>query len=120
MEKHVLIIEDDQEISELFQMIFETVGYHTTVLNIAPNPEFIDKGGFHLIVMDIRLIGSRYNGNELCRLFKSSYPNNKTPVLLMSAESNGDILARECGADGFMGKPFDVDNLLTRAFEMMV
>lgn len=118
MEKHILIIEDDKEISELFEMIFETVGYHTTVFNSAPEPEYIDKSSFHLIVLDIRLVGSKYNGNELCGLFKLRYPNNKTPILMMSAESNGDVLARECGADDFMGKPFDVDDLLNRTFKM--
>ncbi|WP_293788825.1 response regulator [uncultured Pedobacter sp.] len=120
MEKYILIIEDDEDISEVFQVIFEMAGYHTTVLTVAPDPEFIHKQNFRLIIMDIRLVGSRYNGNELCRIFKLRYPDNKTPVLLMSAESNGDILARECGADGFMNKPFDVDDLLARASEMMV
>ena len=119
MEKHILIIEDDKEIGEIFQLIFELKDCHTTILNVAPDPEYIGEQKFDLIIMDIRLLGSRYNGNELCRIFKLKYPENKTPILLMSAESNGNILARECGADEFMHKPFDVDILLTRAYALM-
>ncbi|WP_343523557.1 response regulator [Pedobacter sp.] len=119
MEKHVLIIEDDQEISELFGVIFELADYRTTLLTIAPDPVYMSEQNFQLIITDIRLVGSKYNGNELCRLFKLQYPEDKTPILLISAESNGDILARECGADGFMHKPFNIDDLLVRASEMM-
>lgn len=120
MEKHILIVEDDKEISELFQLIFEIADYQTTVFTIAPDPEFINKQNFNLVVMDIRLLRSRYNGDELCRIFKTRFPENKTPVLLMSAESNGNILARKCGADSFMDKPFDIDKLLARVSEMIV
>jgi len=119
MQKHLLIIEDDLEISELFQIIFELEAYCTTFCSIAPDPAFINDLNVHLIIMDIRLVGSKYNGAELCQMFKLQYPQNKTPVLLVSAEADGNILASKYGADGFMYKPFNIDDLLQRVAEMV-
>lgn len=86
---------------------------------MAPDPAYLNNLNFDLIIMDIRLVGSTYNGNELCLIFKSRYPGNKTPVLLLSAEANGELLAIACRADGFLQKPFDITRLLTLAKEIM-
>lgn len=119
MEKHILIIEDDKELGELYSLIFELVPYRTTIYNIAPQLSYINSLEVDLLLVDIRLMGSVYNGDTLCRLFKSQYPENSTPFLLLSAEANGDVLAYESGADGFIHKPFDVDELLARVARMI-
>ncbi len=119
MEKRILIIEDEKEIRELFQIILETQNYQTTALTHAPDPEYILKENFDLVLLDIRLLGSKYFGNVLCKMFKSKFPDNRIPILLTSAEANGDILAKECGADDFLQKPFNIDELIEKAHILM-
>lgn len=119
MQKHILIIEDDKDLSELYSFIFELVHYRTTIYNIAPELSYLNNLKVDLFLIDIRLMGSIYNGDTLCRLFKSRYPENTTPFLLLSAERNGDILAYDSGANGFIHKPFDVDDLLARVAQMI-
>lgn len=119
MQKHILILEDDVDINDLLKIILETIGYRTTRHLITLEPEDIVRENVDLIIMDIRLIGSKYNGDQLCHLLKSEYPAFKTPVLLISAELKGKILARESGADGFLQKPFDIDELLSKISEMV-
>jgi CheY-like chemotaxis protein len=56
------------------------------------------------------------NGMEATRLLKSNDATKTIPVIYFTGLDNGRQLAREAGADGYLGKPFKVDDL-TRTIE---
>ena len=63
-----------------------------------------------LIILDIRLAGK--DGAQLCRKFKQSERLSCVPVILVSANLDGQEIAEQCGADDFLAKPFELKEIL--------
>ncbi|SKB39632.1 response regulator [Daejeonella lutea] len=108
MKKRILIIDDDDDILDILDMIFRDEGYDVVVSNTSDAASQIHIIHPDVILLDVRIEGSPKRGDEICAEIKAQYPDNRYPVVLVSAESNLDILANECGADFFIRKPFDI------------
>ena len=69
---------------------------------------------FDLVIADIGLPGM--SGIELCELLKSDLREHDVPVILMTSLSDPMNIIRglECGADNFIPKPYDAENLVAR------
>ncbi|MNK73276.1 Chemotaxis protein CheY [compost metagenome] len=65
-----------------------------------------------LFLLDVRLPDG--NGADVCELLKMDEQTKHIPVLMMSAHSNFEMMKATCSADGFVAKPFDIDDLLDR------
>jgi two-component system phosphate regulon response regulator PhoB len=63
-----------------------------------------------LILMDNRLTNGL--GKDYCREFKSNPATSRFPIILVSANSGLEQMARESKADGYLNKPFDISELL--------
>ena len=63
-----------------------------------------------LLLLDIWLSG--WDGREICRSLKAREETKHLPIVLCSASRDGERMAREAGADGFIAKPFALDDLL--------
>ncbi len=50
-------------------------------------------------------------GDDILRELRASEKHRNIPVIMMSASSRGKQLASECGADAFLAKPFELDDL---------
>ncbi len=120
MAKRILVIDDNEDILELVRMIFQEEGYDVIISNTSETAEHIPYLRPDLIVLDVRLENPDKTGADICREFKAQHPAVKTPVILLSAESDLKLLANSCGADGYLSKPFDVDALLSYAAAMML
>src|SRR5690606_1148428 len=72
----------------------------------------IDIGGYNLLILDINL--PEISGYELCR--RSQIKNPGTPVILLTALNTKDnkIEGFDSGADDYIVKPFDFEELLAR------
>lgn len=111
MLKKILVVEDDPDISEILSYILEEEGYEVVssedgeacqhLLDILPD----------LILMDIRLKETGQNGDVICSHLKSQSETCCFRVVLLSAEFDLPALSKSCGADGFISKPFDLDEL---------
>lgn len=115
MSERILIVEDSATQRQMLQHTLEKHGYAvTTAVNgrdawtrlatIAPT----------LVVTDILM--PEMDGYELCRALKSDARFTAIPVVLLTSLSDPKdvVAALECGADGFIGKPFADDYLLSR------
>lgn len=120
MAKKILVIDDNEDILELVKIIFQDDGYDVIISNTCQTAEHILFLQPDLIILDVRLETPETSGADICKEFKTQYPNNTTPVILLSAEEDLRELAQHCGADGYVSKPFDVDALLNYAAAMMV
>jgi len=114
--RHVLIVEDEPDIAFMLRLVFEE-GYLVTLAgDLAQARAALSRAVLpDLILLDVMLPDG--NGLEFCREVKDSQP--LIPVIIMTAYARGgpvqEAHARACGAEGFVPKPFDVDELLATA-----
>lgn len=111
--KRILVIDDDEDLLEIFNLIFKDAGYNVVTSNHSETATRIVEIGPDLVILDIRIAGSPLNGGEICAAIKQKFRDAPIPVLLISGETNLSDIALRCGADGFVKKPFDIDNLLS-------
>ncbi|WP_235942493.1 response regulator transcription factor [Salinimicrobium oceani] len=111
--KKILIVDDDVSIGEMLRTLLEFSGYKAIVVN---NPKKVEdkvaEEHFDLILLDMRLSG--VDGTEICSKLKESETSKHIPVLMMSALSNADKTCKAAGADDFIYKPFEMDDLLSK------
>lgn len=110
---HILIIEDEVEIAEGIRAILESDGYQTTVVYDGQTGfyEFMS-GIYDLALVDIML--PERNGLDL--LSEARQNGISTPVILLTAlsQTSNKVSGLDCGADDYLTKPFDADELLAR------
>ena len=63
-----------------------------------------------LLFLDIRLSGS--DGRTICRQLKSQEATHRLPIIMLSAHKDTRQMVREAGADDFLAKPFEREDLL--------
>lgn len=110
--KRILIIDDDEDILEILNIVFQDEGYNVVIANSSDAADHIHEYHPDMIILDVRLNGSPKDGLQICAEIKSGYHTRELPVMLLSAETDLDLLAMGCGADSFMRKPFDIYQLL--------
>lgn len=113
MQKTILLVEDDIDIQEMIELILSAEGYNVVCTN---NDSFIDNLAQlrpSLILMDNQLSG--ISGVELCRQIKENAAISTIPVVLLSANSKLEQMAFESKADGFLAKPFEINELVELA-----
>ena len=112
--KKVLVIDDDKSILEVVQIILTSKGYDVKTYATGYNvPDVVNAFDPDLVLLDINL--PHKTGTEICNELKaiSSHP----PILLFSAHENAKQASSKCKAEGFIGKPFDVGDLLKSVSE---
>jgi len=116
----VCLIEDDPTISELVGEKLKREGYDVATFD---NAEDILKAGpkglvWDLYIVDIMLRGER-DGLDLCRFIRRTHPT--VPVLILSAmsEPTDRIEGLKEGADDYLTKPFEMEELLLRVRGML-
>jgi two-component system response regulator VicR len=119
MAKRILIIEDDPDILAILDIVFQDEGYEIISNQKGMSADEIGLQHPDLILLDVRIRGFEKTGAQICEELKALTITNDLPVLLLSAESNLHQIASKCGADGHMTKPFDIDGLVSKVFEMI-
>lgn len=110
--KRVLIADDDPAILDVLTLFLGEVGYE---VESTTNPETIGEfstGYPDLIILDIWMSG--WNGLDICRTLKSQATTRQLPIILFSAKKEAEELAYEAGADDFIAKPFNLDDMLDK------
>lgn len=70
-----------------------------------------------LVIIDY-LLGDGY-GDELCSEIKYNPLTAQIPVILFSASHHLEVLAKKCGADAYIAKPFDISYFEEKVKEMV-
>lgn len=107
----ILIIDDDPDILEVLQLTLQMEGFETKT-NPHGEELFNEISIFKpdVIILDILLSGS--DGRVLCKKLKSKIGTKNIPVILVSAHPKAKETIKESGADDFIPKPFNIDDLL--------
>ncbi len=111
----ILIVEDDFDISNMLRIYFTGQGYDVDVA--LGGPEALEKtrlGLPHLIVLDIMLPG--IDGYEVCRILRTQTRTSHIPIIFLTQkdERSDKLKGLELGADDFITKPFDIEELKLR------
>lgn len=111
---YILVVEDDAAILEALRLVLEDAGYsvQTSMKNGEVVRQKLQERLPDLLILDILLSG--HDGRDVCRYLKSREDTRHVPVVLISAHPGASATAYEAGADDFIPKPFDIDDLLER------
>jgi DNA-binding response OmpR family regulator len=116
--KTVLICEDDANLRTLVRLALGEDGYRFFEAPDGPSGlELARRIQPDLIVLDLMLPGR--SGIDVLRELRSRDEFAGTPVLVISAWSHSDEAAVDAGADRFVAKPFDPDELRDAAVELL-
>jgi two-component system phosphate regulon response regulator PhoB len=108
--KKVIVIEDNRDILDLMQYILEDEGYEVISSMDGSVLGNVEQHEPALIVLDNSLTTEK--GSSLCRTLKSNPSTAKYPVILVSAMNELEDIAKECQADAYLPKPFDINELV--------
>ncbi|KKS98142.1 MAG: response regulator [Candidatus Gottesmanbacteria bacterium GW2011_GWA2_43_14] len=109
--KHILIVDDDSAILDVIQIILNDAGYATHIISDGDQVRnFLNRQRVDLILLDIWMSGM--DGSEITKMLKDDNGTKSIPVIMISANNQGMNIAKSSGADGFIAKPFEIDQLL--------
>ena len=110
----ILIVDDEPQATTLLEMLLNSRGYETIAVNdcstaidtaIETDPD--------LIILDLMM--PEPDGFKVCRMLRADSRFMLTPILIITALNDTDsrIVAFGAGADDYLMKPYNVDELIT-------
>ena len=113
--ERLLIVEDDADIANMLKIYFTGLGYDVDVA--WRGSDALDKTRQvlpHLIVLDIML--PDIDGYEVCRTLRTNTRTSHIPVIFLTQkdERSDRLQGLELGADDYITKPFDIEELKLR------
>jgi two-component system response regulator RpaA len=111
----ILVVEDSADVARLIAAGLERQRHETTIAS--DGPEALDIAAEwmpDLVVLDVRL--PTMDGFEVCRRLRTLPQTSERPILFLSAKAmlNDKLTGFRAGADDYLGKPFDVEELVWR------
>ena len=111
--KKILIIDDDEGILAAFEAMFEDKVYDVqTSLTVEPLQTLQKKDIPDLILLDVLLSGA--DGRDICRQLKTQADTKHIPIIMISAHPSAHKSVQKAGADDYLSKPFEMDELLKK------
>lgn len=108
----IMIADDDPAILDATSMILEDEGYIVYTTTDGQTVNRIKKSSPDLLLLDIWMSG--VDGRDICRSLKADSVTKNLPVIMVSANRDTEKIAKEAGAEDFLAKPFDIEDLLEK------
>ena len=118
--KRILIVDDDHVIIRMIEGRLQAHGYEVISSTEAPvGLEFAMKNNPDLIILDVMM--PIVNGYNFCRLIKSEVNYRKIPIILLTSRTgqNDIAIGQEVGADAYLPKPVNIEELLSKIKELL-
>lgn len=113
MKERILIIEDEEKIARVLQLELEFEGYETGTAHTGPDGLIkYREEEWDLVLLDLMLPG--LNGLDVLRRIRAT--ETRTPVILLTAKNDVEdkVAGLDLGANDYVTKPFEIDELLAR------
>lgn len=108
--RSVLILDDDQDILEVTRLVLEMKGYKVETRESCSDViKLVKETSPDIILIDLKI--PEFGGKVMISELKKNDKTSRIPTLVFSANSEIQDIAESIGADGFLKKPFDIDNL---------
>jgi DNA-binding response OmpR family regulator len=114
----VLVVEDDADLAALIEMILTDAGF--AVRSAADGRQALARVAEKmpgLVLLDMRM--PVMNGWEFAREFRARH-GRAAPIVVVTAEENARLRAGEISADGWLEKPFELEDLVAVAARFAV
>lgn len=116
----ILIVEDESELRDFMKIRLEANSYD--VITAGDGKEGFQKAcqeNPDLILLDLML--PKVDGYWVCNLLKNDRRHASTPIIIVTAKSGADSmkLAKDCGADAYVVKPFEIGDLLSKIASLL-
>jgi Response regulators consisting of a CheY-like receiver domain and a winged-helix DNA-binding domain len=109
--KLILILDDDPDLCAMIKMMLEFKGYAAIeARNEKEARNVLSETYPDLIIMDMLLSG--IDGTDVCRRLKQDEKISSIPILMFSAHPNAKESCVAAGADDFISKPFEMNDML--------
>ena len=113
MSRHILVIEDNQDLARLLEIHLKDLSYRVELaFRGDAGLAKAESEGYDLIILDLMLPG--LDGLEICKRLRSK--GTYTPILMLTSKSSeiDRVLGLELGADDYVTKPFSIRELMAR------
>lgn len=109
--KKILLVEDEESLINVLSLNLEIENYQVEIANSGNKALELFDDSFSLVILDVMLPG--ISGFDVCREIRKK---SKTPILIISAKgtSNDRVNGLKLGADDYLVKPFNLEELLLR------
>jgi len=117
MEK-ILIVDDDEKVTSMLKKFLSAEGYQVTTLN--QSDKTIQVAGVilpDLFILDIMM--PYPDGFTLCSMLRNDYRFTNTPILIITALDNTNSKASTFGANDYLTKPFNLDEISLRISSLL-
>jgi two-component system phosphate regulon response regulator PhoB len=117
VKKKVLIIENDQDIRHIVEFILQEQGFET--LSIPEPDDLLEIIPF---APDVILLDEFINakaGHRLCHSIKQVGVLKHIPVIILSTANDIELIAKECEANDYIRKPFDVEDMVAKVVRIV-
>jgi CheY-like chemotaxis protein len=107
----ILVVEDDPQVARLIALVLQRNGWESQV--VADGQTAFDRvrqAVPAMIFADLTIKGM--NGEQLCSMLKGRPETRNIPYVVVSGDRDIAERARHCGADDYMGKPFEFEDLI--------
>ena len=108
--KRIMICDDDEGILEVLELYLELEGYH--VFTVANSTTLVEQIGIHspdLLLLDLWM--PLLSGDQVIKIIRENDTIKELPIIVLSASVDGATVAKNFGADAFIAKPFDLDDI---------
>lgn len=105
----LLVIEDDEGVRIMLDLVLKYDGYEVVTSRDGAILDDVHTIKPDIIFLDEWLCNEK--GSDLCRKLKANPLTAGIPVILLSAMISAEKFAGQAGADGYIRKPFDLDEL---------
>lgn len=116
--KSILLVEDEENLQEALRLNLELEGYEvTSAYDGAEAMKAVHAEYFDLIILDVML--PELDGISVCENIRLQ--GNDVPILILSARNSGvdRVLGLKKGADDYLTKPFNLEELLLRVHKLI-
>ncbi len=115
LKKRILVIDDDASISKLVSDVFAEEGFSvTTASNGAEGIKKVRLSKPDLVILDLRL--PDMDGFQICQTLKKDRSVSSIPIIMLTVKStkSSTVAGLEMGADDYIVKPFNQEELVAR------
>ncbi|QXV63641.1 response regulator [Mucilaginibacter sp. 21P] len=109
IKKKILVCDDDQDILDLVDLVLSDDYQVKTEIDSTRLMRNADAFRPDLILLDMWM--PKITGDQLTRYIKNQPVTKEIPVIIFSASKDGESKAMDAGANAFIAKPFDLDEL---------
>jgi CheY-like chemotaxis protein len=107
----ILVVEDDPQVARLIALILERHGQKCEIVSDGQSALRRAKElQPSMIFADLTIKGMA--GDKLCAALKAQEDTRRIPYIVLSGDRDLAQKARQCGADDYMGKPFEFPDLI--------